>query len=266
LQSGQKPEELNSCQKHDVRARFHTEPKLDGARIEYRDDYLKWVGNIINAKKLEVFKYLLTLPIETIEFTEGVFAELNKIFEAQARHIGYEFTNPELSSDFKDYRKQIGDDMFWQTKGFQAMKSAINSIVILDLPAIQDFQKDRFPRPYYYFLDVQKVRAFDVDSSFKFEYIVFLNKKNDKVAHAFDDGHFRTYENREDKWVLVSEVPHDLGYTPARSFWTTPFDTSKLQKRGPHTNSLGKFDWLLLLYTFTKHVELYAGFPVEDRK
>jgi hypothetical protein len=275
LQNAQKPEELTSCHNHDIRAKFHVEPTLEASRLVYKDQFIAWVGNIINKKKLEVFKQLLTLPIETVEFTEGVFDELIKIFEAQDRHIGYQFTNPELTADFTRYLNEINDQQFWQTKGFQTMKSAINSIVILDLPAIkkEDNVTDKFARPYYYFLDVQKVKAFEVNSKLKFEYIIFCNKHNDTIIHAFDDGHFRTYKEVERgdpkqqiaaKYSLISEEPHGLGYTPARSFWTTPFEEcSKLQKRGPQSNSLGKFDWLLLLYTFTKHVELYAGFPVD---
>lgn len=273
LQNPQKIEELLSCQKHDIRAKFHVEPTLEVSRLSYREEYLAWVGNIINKKKQEVFKALLTLPIETVEFTEGVFDELTKIFEAQDKFIGYQFTNPELSADFALYLKEIGDPTFWQTKGFSTMKSAINSIVILDLPSLAAAPTpDKFPRPYYYFLDVQKVKAFEVNSKFKFEYIMFYDRWNPEIIYVFDDGFFRTYRevrstNNTDtaaSYILESEAAHDLGYTPARSFWTTPFEEkSRLQKRGPHSNSLGKFDWLLLLYTFNKHVELYAGFPVD---
>lgn len=265
LQAGRKPEELTTCHKHDIRARFHIEPTMKTSRLAYKDEYFEWVGNIINSKKLEVFKHVLNLPtVETVEFTKGVFDELTKVFEAQDRYIGYQFTNPALAADFDEYREQIGDFTFWQTKGFNAMKTAINSVVILDLPAVQD-ARDKFPRPYYYFLDVQKVIGFDVNDMFKFEFIVFHNRHNDDIVHAFDDSFFRTYTKGENgSWSLTSEVPHDLGYTPARSFWTTPFEEcSRLQKRGPQSTSLGKFDWLLLLYTFTKHVELYAGFPVD---
>lgn len=267
LQSGQVPQELNSCRKHDIRARFHTEPTLDASKLDYKQSFFDWVNTMLNKSKQQVFAHLLTLPIETVEFTEGVFDELTKVFEAQDRYIDFRFTNPALQQDFEGYLKSIGDNNFWQTKGFQAMKAAINSIVIVDLPAIKEGQQnpDRFPRPYYYFLDVQKIIAFDVDNLFKVEYIIFKDENNDKLAHAFDDGFYRTYLLDDNGgWKLILESAHDLGYTPARSFWTTPFEyCSKIQKRGPQSNSLGKFDWLLLLYTFTKHVELYAGFPID---
>jgi hypothetical protein len=264
LQKGNLPEELESCRKHDIRAKFHTETTLSLSDIPYRQHFIDWVGTIINSKKLEVFEHLMTLPVETIEFTEGVFDELSKIFEAQDRFIGADFTNPELSVDFNSYRKEIEDDKFWQTRGFQAMKSQINSIAVIDLPVMQD-ENDRFPRPYYYLLDVQKVRDFRLGKNYKFEYLIFLNMKNDDIAHALDDGHFRTYTKDDNgRWQLYSENPHDLKYTPARSFWSTPWDSrAKLQKRGPQSNSLGRLDWLLFLYTSQKHTELYAGFPVD---
>lgn len=270
LQSGtnQKPEELQSCHKHDIRAKFHIETKIDSSCIEYLPEYLAWVGSIINKKKLSVFTHLMTIPVETVDFNEGIFDELTKVFDASDRYVGYEFTNPALSQDYETFLKDIGHNTFWRNQGFQALKTAINSIVILDLPAVQDLVKDKFPRPYYYLLDVQRLINWDVNSKFKFEYVIFHNKYDSDIIHAFDDGYYRTFKRSSDgkahDYTLVSEVPHNLAECPAKSFWSTPFnDRSRIQKRGPQTNALGKMDYLLWLYTATKHAELQAGFPID---
>lgn len=257
--------EKQSCQLHDDRARFHTTPALQ-APIPYVDTFITaFVAKILNKGKLEVFRHLLRPIYDTVEFCEGIFSELLKIFEANDRHLEFRFTNPALTQDFNTYLEQIGDDTFWQTKAFQKMKSSINSIVIVDLPSFIDPEiRDKFARPYYYFLDVQNVTWFQLGPRYKMEAIAFLGGGG-QYQYIFDDAFYRVYTRGQgDQWVLVKEVAHDLGYCPARSFWTTPFeDKSKLQKRGPQTNSLAKLDWLLLLETCTKHAELYAGFPID---
>ena len=287
LQEKQRPEELESCRIHDSRARFHTEPYLRSPVYQsYTDQFLAWVNLIIDKDKHAVFRALMTLPIETIDFTEGVFDELKKVFEAQNRYIGSEFTNPQLEADFEEYRKQIGDFDFWKTKGFKAMKSAINSFVIIDLPPIDEEDEGteddaapkkaapKYPQPYYYLLDCQRVVDVDIDCNNNVEYIIFVDGYDQKMFYAFDDQFYRVFREIEGQaqvagqtvasYEMVSETPHDLGYTPARSFWSTPYnDKSIIQKSGPISNSLSKLDWLLFMYTSTKHSELQAGFPVE---
>jgi hypothetical protein len=270
LQKRTRPEELESCRIHDVRARFHTEPVLYKKGPKYLAEHLAWVGTIIDSEKVAVYTHLLTLPIETIDFTEGVFDELKKVFEAQNRFIGFEFTNPQLMADFEEYRKQINDFDFWKTKGFKAMKSQINSFIVIDLPALltQDdgttIQKSQYPEPYYYFLDCQEVISVEIDDNNNVQYIVFKDCYDDSKFYAFDDAAYRVYQEKNNTVTLLSETFHELGYTPVRSFWSTPYnDRSRIQKAGPISNSLSKLDWLLFMYTSTKHSELAAGFPVE---
>lgn len=277
LNNRNQPDEIESCRIHDVRARFHTEPVIRKAGPTYLADHLGWVGNIISSEKLTVYKALLSLPIETIDFTEGVFDELKKVFEAQNRFIGFDFSNPELIKDFEEYRKKIQDSDFWKTKGFKAMKSAINSFVVVDLPKLTKNEDGSFqqasskPEPYYYLLDVQQVFCVHIDEKNNVEYIIFQDPKDCKTFYAFDDENYRIFIDEDNNEVdgrvgfrMIEEVYHGLGYTPVRSFWSTPYnDKSRIQKAGPISNSLSKLDWLLFMYTSTKHSELYAGFPVE---
>ena len=262
LQKRQKNQEIEDSIRHDKRVVFHTEPTQRAYQIPYIREYLDWIGQIIDHRKHDVFEHLLTMPIETIEFTEGVFNELKKIFNAPDRFKQHNFTNPELVKDYETYLDLIHNDEFWKTKGFQAMKSAINSILIVDLPAIQG-PSDR-PEPYYYLLPIDNVKIIKIGDNMRVEYIVFKDIEKEDVYHVFDDLFYRTYVLDKGNYILTVESQHDLGYTPARSFWSTPFNmNAKIQKKGPITNSLTQLDWLLAEYTFIKHEELYAGFPID---
>lgn len=204
------------------------------------------------------------MPVETIDFTEGVFDELKKVFSAQNKFVGFQFTNPELIHDYESYLKEIQEPQWWANDGFRTMKSAINSIVIVDLPAVIEGKQPSETRPYFYVLDVQRVERISIVRN-KIEYIIFCDGHNENVVYAFDDMMYRTYARQNGNiFVLVSESPHGLGYVPAATFWSTPYTRrSKIQKAGPISNSLSKLDWLLFMYTSTKHSELHAGFPVE---
>lgn len=271
LEKGSRPhtnDEKESCRLHDEHARFHIEPAMRLQGLEYAGKYADFVATLIDAQKMKVFNHLLRTPIETLELTEALFDEFTPVFEAQDRHIEYRFTNPQLTLDFEAYLKAKGDNTFWQTHGFEAMKTAINSIVICDLPAIMPGQEqlNRFPNPYYYLLEVKKLIDMEIDQAYRVQWIAFENRYSDKILHIFDDLYFRTYTRIDggQPWQLATEVQHDLGYTPARSFWTTPFQkNSRIQKKGPQSTILTDLDWLLFLKTSLKHVELYAGFPID---
>jgi hypothetical protein len=264
--------EFDRCIRHDKRAVMHTEAFDKEGDIKHFHEFLTWVRGIISAEKFEVFKHLLTFPLATVDITEGIFNELKKIFDAHNRVISHQFTNPSLIDDCNEYRKKIRDYDFWQTDGFSAMKSAINSIMIVDLPALKydeiagEFeQTSDKPEPYFYLLDIEHVIEMDVKrGSWRVEYIIFNDPIESNKIHVFDDLFYRTYlrDNRGEH-TLVGQSPHDLGYCPARSFWTTPFSRkSKIQKLAPISKSLSSLDWLLTSIVLKRHLGLYAGFPI----
>jgi hypothetical protein len=264
--------ELERCTRHDRRAVMHTEAYDRAQDIKALDDLFQWVARVIAAKKMDVFRHLVTLPLPTVDITEGIFNELKKIFDAHNRVISHQFTNPELKDDCNEYRKKIRDYDFWQTDGFSAMKSAINSVMIVDLPALKfDRTTNQFdqpsdkPEPYFYLLDIDNVIDMEVKKGvWRVEYIVFRDPVVNDMVHVFDDAFYRTYVSEKNgRWTLASESPHDLGYTPARSFWTTPFHRhSKIQKLAPISKSLASLDWLLVSIVMKRHLGLYAGFPI----
>ncbi len=277
--------EINKARLKRTRHKLHTEPETDPI-IELGDShvrFLTWVKNILKSEdNYERFRQLYRPPLISNELTEAIFSEFEKVFEAKNSFEKFEFVDSELENDFNEYRKTIGDNIFWETQGFETFKNSIDNILIIDLPNFQkdddgnELQLSDRPEPYYYLLDInclidienERVDGDDIVTGkqfyfFRTEYVIF--KGEGGFIYVFDDTYYRRYTipSGSSDAVLDAEVAHNLGFTPARSFWTTPLNsTSKIQKRSPITNSLSELDWYLFFSIAQKYLELYAPFPI----
>jgi hypothetical protein len=268
-------QELNEAEQEEKRARFYTEPVLTLSQVsDAKEEFSLWVKNIIDPVKYSVFETLNILPIATVEVTDGIFKELQKVFNAQDRYIGYELASEDMTVDMREYLKSIGDDDYWKTKGFNAMKNRYNSFVIIDMPpAGSDTSTNgpttRFnnlPRPYYYILPVEYVIAVEQNHyTSNLEYIAFKDMYNSRIAYVFDDLYFRVYklDDRGEYQQLGGDIPHELGMPPACKFWN---DQSSLDCRirsvGLISGSLGKLKKLLFNLIGKDHADLYVKWPI----
>lgn len=274
------------------RHRLHTEAETETDYLygESHAKFLKWVESLLKSdENFARFKSLYRPPVPTNELTESIFSEFERVFEAEDAYDKFEFDTPETEADAAQYRNRLGDSHFWETQGFETFKSSIDNIVVVDLPKLKRNAAGQieilseFPEPYYYILDINslididntKVKAVDSGGDrfiyFKTEYLIFCedrridtDKKEIEIICVFDDTFYRTYSRKAGADpVLIDEVAHDLGYCPARSFWTTPLNSrSTILKRSVITNSLSELDWLLFYEIAAKYLKLYAPFPI----
>lgn len=250
------------CWKHDIKAEFHTIPRDISEPNTYLGTFKYWVRDMIDEEKFKLFCHLLTTPIESVDFTEGVFDEFKKIYGAQDRYVRHSFKNPDLVQDYEEFLEENNEADFWKQDAFETMRSRINDILVIDLPKDQEGER---PEPYQYFLCVQNVVDCKFNRKKEFDWIIFNDPKDKYRAYYYDLTEWMSFTRGDtSEWVIESQSEHGLGWTPAKSFWGIPKDNeSVLQKLGPITNSLGRLDWLLLSYTFSKHEELYAGYPID---
>jgi hypothetical protein len=244
--------------------------------------FLRWVDQLLqDDENFKRFKSLYRQPVPSNELVESIFDQFVKIFNASDAFQKVEFDDPDLEGDFNEYRKKIGDLSFWETQGFESFKTSIDNVLVVDLPRLElllngEFnQESEHPEPYYFMLDIdqvidmdnKKVRAVDSLSGkpfyyFKCEYLIF-HESADLVC-VFDDTLYRVFKHTSgEEPVEISSVPHNLGYCPARSFWTTPLSRkAKIQKSSPITKSLSELDWFLFFNIAAKYLKLYAPFPI----
>lgn len=294
--------ELNFACLQEEWLKMHCEPILQKSKLPPRAylDFTMWVKSFVTADKTARVMSLLTTPFETVATTKSIFDQLGKFFEAQDRYIKLELIDAELEFDYNQYLEKIKDADFWTTKGMDALRIGINSIVVCDLPETQTTPK---PEPYYYLLDILNVIDIDLNQKTDaVEYVIF--KADDHTIIALDDEYFRVfkavYERDGDldfefpyigmsmessyrpatdnldtsKFVLHSEVRHStfttagafadgLGYCPAIDFYGCVISgTKRIDKRGPVTDVITKLNFLLFFLTLAKYYYLYGPFPI----
>ena len=242
-----------------------TMPLLEGREgvAQALTDFLAMVENLIPKDKFEVFKTLFRFPVVTNEVLAVCYDKLSRIFEGRNPAYSYQFTSTEQRDDWEWYRQErLGEPTVWQTKGFDFFKTQINSVLIVDLPEVQE-QSDRYPQPYFYWLPIADVMDFKADpSTGQMDWIIF-RQDDDRIA-AIDDECYRMFRgDRGEIGELLAEVRHDIGYSPARFFWDEPLSLDKPDiKASPVTKELDRLDWYLFYAISKRHLDMYGSYPI----
>lgn len=253
--------------RHHRRLRFHSQAALNqydaGAAAT---DFLEYVRALIPEDKYRLFCSLFRFPVKTVELAEEIYTALEKIFDGRDPVFKYTFADAEYSEDFSQYRtKVLGGQRFWKTRGFEAMKTGINDILVVDLPAEQETER---PEPYYYLLNIDKVLDYSLDAAGEITSLIFSQgdeKKGFQIA-VFDAESYQVFASKDGRADVGAEVinnPHELGYCPAHWFWSSPITYQKPdQKKAPISSQLSNLDEYLFSSISKRHLDLYAAYPI----
>lgn len=246
------------------RLRFHTETNIAISDINQPTTvFLQWVKTLLPKDKYNIFLQLFKFPLPTPAVVEDVYRELERVFYSRNSSSSYQFTDSELSEDWANYKKdRLNEPDIWKTTGWKRMQVSPNSILVVDLPQIQ---KTSRPEPYFYWLEIDAVIDYQLleNDGNAFEWLIF-KQPNNQIA-VFDDTYIRVYQLNEKNEIqsLVSEASHDLGYCPARFFWSTQLnEKNKELKKNPITKELSNLDWYLFFALSKQHLDLYAPYPI----
>lgn len=250
---------------HQDRIKFHVQvqSQRDWGWSQPAADFMAFAANLLPKEKMQMFKALFRYPVATNEVTAVCFDKLSRIFDGRDPVFDYQFTDSELAADWRDYRTAaLGEPEVWSKKGWEFFKAEINSVLVVDLPREQQ-PGDPYPRPYFYWLPIADITAFEADpDSGNMEWLAF-RQRGGTIA-AIDGGSYRVFEDKGGKpGALLEEVPHGLGYCPARFFWNEPLNISSPDvKASPLSKELDALDWFLFYHTSKKHLDLYGSYPI----
>ena len=246
------------------RLRFHTETNLAISDINQPATiFLDWVSHLLPKDKFNIFLQLFRFPLATPAVVEDVYRELERVFYSRNASSSYQFTDSELAEDWARYRKsKLNEPEVWKTIGWKKMQVSPNSILVVDLPQVQ---ASIWPEPYFYWLEIDAVIDYKVLESDKnqFEWLIFKQPEN-RIA-VFDDMSIRVYQLNDKLEIqsLISEAQHNLGYCPARFFWSEQLnEKNKDLKKNPVTKELSHLDWYLFFAISKQHLDLYAPYPI----
>lgn len=263
----QKPTKRQTIQKAvnmQCRLRFHTETNVAVSDINQPTTiFLDWVRQLLPKDKFNIFLHLFKFPLSTPAVVEDVYRELERVFYSRNSSSSYQFTDSELAEDWSQYKKNnLNEPEVWKTTGWKRMQVSPNSILVVDLPQVQTSLR---PEPYFYWLEIDAVidyQTFRLDEN-QFEWLIFKQPEH-RIA-VFDDTSIRVYQLNEKNKIqsLISEAKHDLGYCPARFFWSTQLnEKNKDLKKNPITKELSNLDWYLFFSISKQHLDLYAPYPI----
>ena len=263
----QKPTKRQTIQKAvnmQCRLRFHTETNIAVSDINQPTTvFLDWVKRLLPKDKYNIFLQLFKFPLPTPAVVEDVYRELERVFYSRNSSSSYQFIDSELAEDWSQYKKNnLNEPEVWKTTGWKRMQVSPNSILVVDLPQVQTSLR---PEPYFYWLEIDAVidyQTFRLDEN-QFEWLIFKQPEH-RIA-VFDDTSIRVYQLNEKNEIqsLISEAKHDLGYCPARFFWSTQLnEKNKDLKKNPITKELSNLDWYLFFSISKQHLDLYAPYPI----
>lgn len=263
----QKPTKRQTIQKAvnmQRRLRFHTETNVAVSDINQpMTIFLDWVRQLLPKDKFNIFLHLFKFPLSTPAVVEDVYRELERVFYSRNSSSSYQFTDSELAEDWSQYKKNnLNEPEVWKTTGWKRMQVSPNSILVVDLPQVQTSLR---PEPYFYWLEIDAVidyQTFRLDEN-QFEWLIFKQPEH-RIA-VFDDTSIRVYQLNEKNEIqsLISEAKHDLGYCPARFFWSTQLnEKNKDLKKNPIAKELSNLDWYLFFSISKQHLDLYAPYPI----
>lgn len=244
------------------RLRFHTETNIAVSDINQPVSlFLDWVKSLLPKDKYNIFLQLFRFPLSTPAVVEDVYRELERVFYSRNSSSSYQFTDSELSEDWAEYRKSnLNEPDIWKTTGWKKMQVSPNSILVVDLPQIQTSSR---PEPYFYWLEIDAVIDYEISKDNVFEWLIFKQPEN-RIA-VFDNNSIRVFQLNEKNEIqsLISEAFHDLGYCPARFFWSSQLnECSNDLKKNPITKELSNLDWYLFFALSKQHLDLYAPYPI----
>ena len=264
LQKPSKRQVIQKAVNMQRRLRFHTETNIAVSDINQPTTiFLDWVKHLLPKDKFNIFLQLFKFPLPTPDVVEDVYRELERVFYSRNSSSSYQFTDSELAEDWSQYKKNnLNEPEVWKTTGWKRMQVSPNSILVVDLPQVQTSLR---PEPYFYWLEIDAVidyQTFRLDEN-QFEWLIFKQPEH-RIA-VFDDTSIRVYQLNEKNEIqsLISDAKHDLGYCPARFFWSTQLnEKNKDLKKNPITKELSNLDWYLFFSISKQHLDLYAPYPI----
>lgn len=258
-----KRQTIQKAIKMQQRLRFHTEANIAVSDINQpTTTFLMWVKHLLPKDKYNIFLHLFKFPLPTPAVVEDVYRELERVFYSRNYSATYQFTDSELAEDWANYKKNVlNEPEIWKTVGWKRMQVSPNSVLIIDLPTEQISSR---PEPYFYWLEIEHVIDYELtNDSVCFKWLIFKQPEN-RIA-VFDDTSLRVFQLNEKNEIqfLVSEAKHDLGYCPARFFWSMQLnEKNKELKKNPISKELSNLDWYLFFSISKQHLDLYAPYPI----
>lgn len=259
---------ISAAVEHENKLALHSVPNMSELSTRANPAFAKFLQayeSVIPKDKFAMMKKLIKYPLYTTTITAAIYDQLSRVFDAKNAVTDFSFRKAESLEDWLIYREEVLDEPnIWRHRGFELMKTSINSLVVVDMPA----EARKPATPYFYWVDISNVKELELDGdtvlSVSFQQVATnAQKPTDKYIRIDKDAYY-TYEDLTKE--PTSRAEHTLGYCPVTFFWSTPVDErTPALKASPITKELGKLEKFLFNYTAADYLDLYASYPIVSK-
>lgn len=244
------------------RLRFHTEANASvfgTLATTAVTEYLAWVRKLLPLDKYNVFVELFRAPVKSASLTAKIYRELALFFNSRNASETYQFSDQTLLADWLDYKKRVlREPVIWQTEGWRQYQLSPNSVLIVDMPKVQD---TGLPEPYFYWLPIGAVIDYETVDGTQMAWIAY--RLDDNLVAVIDSIAYHIYDLRGDEPKLVSRSEHGLGYCPARFFLSQSCtNDDRTLKMNALVPVLADLDWYVFFSVSKRHLDTYAAYPI----
>lgn len=231
-----------------------------------------WTGLMEQMKKRANKKFdrvieFARYPLPIVQLSDSVLNEYYRVFDGKNRY--FNVTGDRDISILDDWIIENNPQQWVEKHTRNVFKNKPNSFVVVD--------RDQDGKPFLIYIDSKRlVDAIFKDEHGNLEYICFIN---DQVKHetkknvittfysVYDDARYYVFSKDSDSDTLieVTNVDHNVGYCPAKSFIKTSSNSKNLFKRRiAFTSALSKMEDWTMFDIYRNYVDHYAPFPVTE--
>ena len=223
--------------------------------------------NARSKNKFSKIKSYFRYPLPVVQLTDSILNDYNKVFDGKNRAFSISADrNVETLDSWID---QTEPDKWIEEQAKQVFKGKPMSFIVVDV--------DGKGIPYAIMIDSDRlVDVLFKDKKGNLEYISFVHSQN--IIEG-TDGEIRTYysvyddenyhvlykDSNDDKIVLESTTPHNVGYCPARSFISESSSDKNIIKRPTvFSKAAANLEDWVVFDVFRNYVDHYAPFPITE--
>ncbi len=270
IERGFNKSEIRKAAAQEVQLSYFTESQLQDDRLDTdylqqwaerkyqtNDYFLNWVKIIFKTENFLTFVKYLRFPLPSAKLVNNeIEPQLRRVFNAEDADFKYDVTSQELSDFVGDLQiKKFNEDIFNRTLYKH------NSILVEDLDPITPNTPKRF------FVDIKDVVSIIASSRgiAKIAFTASIIRDNEIIEGILyiDDKIYAFFD--KDHNLVGSEIPHDLGRTPANFISPGKYKGSSIVRKSIYTYVREELEEYVFLKTLQRMTEPNGAIPVVSK-
>lgn len=251
---------------YESRLRLFTETKFkeDLAKESAWEEFNDLMTKAIGADKQKRLTDFVQFPLTSVEIAGSLLKDLYKVFDAGNSYFSQRTVKKNGGETFDKLMNKINVVKWIEETGKECLKNKPNLIVVID--------KNEDGEPYLLSIDNDRLVDFEFnEDNESFKYIAFThslvmnNDKKELRISVYDEESYHVVLKIEDKYTLESSVKHNIGYCPAKMFFSERLNSNNvLNRKSPLSGVISKLQEWQFFDVYKFYTDHFAPFPVTE--